>query len=160
MMARGLCRAAAVLLVATAWGRAWPVCLALWGSLGRLSLLLHMALHLTLFGESRKPTSPAVWGITNPYISCCGANPQIFVGGVHRFWTIQVRTLFAITFCRQPFLFTVILCRQRLRSTLLLAGVALVHDHIEVGNTCSALTLLGEPRTQPGPNHCTVEGMY
>ena len=104
MMARGLCRAAAVLLVATAWGRAWPVCLAPWGSLGRLSLLLHMALHLTLFGESRKPTSLAVWGITNPYISCCGANPQFFVGGVHRFWTIQLRKLFTQSHSRQPFI--------------------------------------------------------
>ena len=74
------------------------------GLLGRLSLLVHMALHLTLFGESRKPTSPAVWGITNPYISCCGANPQFFVGGVHRFWTIQLRKLFTQSHSRQPFI--------------------------------------------------------
>ena len=59
---------AAVLLAATAWGRAWR--LALGGSLGRLlDILLHMPLHLTLFGEFRNPTSHAVWGITKPYIS-------------------------------------------------------------------------------------------
>ena len=81
MMARGLCRAAAVLLVATAWGRAWPVCLAPWGSLGRLSLLLHMALHLTLFGESRKPTSLAVWGIMSPPTSHA-------VGPIHSFSSV------------------------------------------------------------------------
>ena len=149
MMARGLCRAAAVLLVATAWGRAWPVCLAPWGSLGRLSLLLHMALHLTLFGESRKPTSPAVWGITNPYISCCGANPQFFVGGVHRFWTIQLRKLFTQSHSRQPFIVHSHIVSAALEIKQI-ADVVFVHNHIEVGNTWSALILeAAEPRTQP-----------
>ena len=70
MMARGLCRAAAVLLVATAWGRAWPVCLALWGwgdlvfrcTWPYISRCLgnHENPHLSLFGELRTPTSHAV----------------------------------------------------------------------------------------------------
>ena len=52
---------AAVLLAATAWGRAWR--LALGGSLGRLlDILLHMPLHLTLFGEFRNPTSQRCLG--------------------------------------------------------------------------------------------------
>ena len=57
---------AAVLLAATAWGRAWR--LALGGSLGRLlDILLHMPLHLTLLGEFRSPTSHAVFGeLRNP----------------------------------------------------------------------------------------------
>ena len=53
-------------------------CLAPWGSLGRLlDILLHMSLHLTLFGELRNPTSHAVWGISNPYISRCVANAPV-----------------------------------------------------------------------------------
>ena len=145
MMARGLCRAAAVLLVATAWGRAWPVCLALWGSLGRLSLLLHMALHLTLFGESRKPTSLAVWGITNSYISCCGANPQFFVGGVHRFWTIQLRKLFTQSHSRQPFI---------VHSHIVSAALEI--NQIAAGWCRSLFTIILKSATLVRRSHCSA----
>ena len=87
-------------------------------------------LHLTLFVELRCPTS-------HQFRRWCA--------GVHRIG--QRRTLFTITFGRQ-LLFTVILCRQLLRSKI--ADVVFVHNHIEVGNTWSALILeAAEPRAQP-----------
>ena len=84
---------AAVLLAATAWGRAWR--LALGGSLGRLlDILLHMPLHLTLLGEFRNPTSHAVFGelrnptshtlfvelrCPTPHVTRCGESPRRIV---------------------------------------------------------------------------------
>ena len=119
MMARGLCRAAAVLLVATAWGRAWPVCLALWGwgdlvfrcTWPYISRCLgnHENPHLSLFGELRTPLHLMLWGQSTDFRRWCAPIlDNSSKNAVHNH--ILSATI----------LFTVILRRQLLRSNRLL----------------------------------------